>query len=56
MRIMSGIALLLAVVCVMAQGAFRGDMANHPPYLGTALIAVFTFLFISSKKEDQSAK
>lgn len=54
MRFLSGIALLLAVLCVAVQGMVRGDMGNHPPYFGTALIAVFTFLFLSSKNEDQS--
>jgi hypothetical protein len=54
MRFVSGIALFLAVVCVVAQGTFRGDMGNKPPYFGTALIAVFTFLFFSSKNEDES--
>jgi hypothetical protein len=29
-------------------------MGNNPPYFGTALIAVFTFFFLSSKNEDQS--
>jgi hypothetical protein len=51
---MCGIALFLAVVCVVAQSSLRGDMGNKPPYLGTALIAVFTFLFLSSKNEDES--
>ena len=54
MRFGSGIALFLAVVCVVAQSTFRGDMGNKPPYFGTALIAVFTFLFLSSKNEDES--
>jgi hypothetical protein len=54
MRILSGIALLLAVLCVVAQGTFRNNMGNNPPYFGTALIAVFTFFFLTSKNEDQS--
>jgi hypothetical protein len=54
MRLVSGIALCLAVVCVVAQSTFRGDMRNKPPYFGTALVAVFTFLFLSSKNEDES--
>jgi len=54
MRVLSGIALLLAVLCVVAQGTLRRDMGNNPPYFGTALIAVFTFFFLSSKNEDQS--
>jgi hypothetical protein len=54
MRVASGIALLLTVVCVMAQSTFRGDMGNNRPYFGTALIAVFTFLFLSSKKDEGS--
>jgi hypothetical protein len=54
MRILSGIALLLAVACVVAQSTLRGDMGNNSPYFGTALIAVFTFFFLSSKNEDQS--
>ena len=54
MRFVSGIALFLAVVCVVAQSTFRGDMGNKPPYFGTALIAVFTFLFLSSKNEGES--
>jgi hypothetical protein len=28
MRLVSGIALFLAVVCVVAQSTFRGDMGN----------------------------
>jgi hypothetical protein len=53
MRFVSGIALLVAIGCVAAQGMIRGSMGN-PPYFGSALIAVFTFLFLSSKSEDQS--
>jgi hypothetical protein len=54
MRLASGIALFLAVVCVVAQSTFRGDMGNNRPYFGTALIAVFTFLFLSSKNDGGS--
>jgi hypothetical protein len=54
MRLVCGIALFLAVVGVVAQSSLRGDMGNKPPYLGTALIAVFTFLFLSSKNEDEN--
>ena len=54
MRLASGIALFLAIVCVVAESRFRGDMGNNRPYVGTALIAVFTFLFLSSKNEDES--
>lgn len=54
MRLLSGIALLLAIMCVAAQSRFRGDIGHNPPYFGTALIAVFTFLFLTSKNEDQS--
>ena len=54
MRLVSGIAMFLAVVCVVAQSTFRGDLGNQPPYLGTALIAVFTFFCLSSKNEDES--
>jgi hypothetical protein len=53
-RLVSGMALLLAIVCVMAQGKLRGDISNNPRYMGTALIAAFTFLFLSAKNEDQS--
>ena len=54
MRLASGIALFLAVGCVVAQSTFRGDMGNNRPYFGTALIAVFTFLFLSSKNDGGS--
>ena len=54
MRLASGIALFLAIVCVVAESRFRGDMGNNRPYVGTALIAVFTFLFLSSKNDKES--
>ena len=51
LRIASGIALLFAVVMVIAQSMLRNDWGNHL-YYGTSLIAVFGYLFLTSRTKN----
>jgi hypothetical protein len=52
MRIASGLALLFSSVMVVAQSMLKSDMANHL-YYGTGLIAVFGYLFLTSRNKEE---
>ena len=53
LRIASGLALLVASVSVVAQSMLKNDWGNQL-YYGTSLIAVFGYLFLTSRtKEEQ---
>jgi hypothetical protein len=53
LRIASGLALLVASVSVVAQSMLKNDWGNQL-YYGTSLIAVFGYLFLTSRnKEDE---
>jgi hypothetical protein len=54
LRIASGLALLFTSVMVVAQSLLRNEFANEL-YYGTTLIAVFGYLFLTSRtKEEES--
>ena len=54
LRIASGIALLFAVVMVVVQSMLNNEWSNHL-YYGTSLIAVFGYLFLSSRNKDEES-
>jgi hypothetical protein len=55
LRIASGIALLFATVMVVAQSMLRNEWGNQL-YYGTSLIAVFAYLFLSSRTKEKDSK
>jgi hypothetical protein len=54
LRIASGVSLLVAVVLVVAQSMLR-DEWGHKLYYGTTLIAVFGYIFLTSRSEGDDA-
>jgi hypothetical protein len=52
LRIASGLALLLTSVLVVVQSFAKSDIANQL-YYGTMLIAVFGYLFLTSRAKDE---
>jgi biopolymer transport protein ExbB/TolQ len=53
LRMASGIGLIVAVFCVMAQSVL-GHGEGNQLYFGAALVAVFAYLFLSSRSEEES--
>jgi hypothetical protein len=51
LRIASGIAFLFAIVVVVAQSMLKNEWGEHL-YYGTSLIAVFGYLFLTSRTKD----
>ena len=52
LRIMSGLGLLITAVLVVAQSLLKNEMANQL-YYGTTLIAVFGYLFLTSRTKEE---
>ena len=52
LRIASGAGLLVTSITVVAQSMMRSDWANQL-YYGTCLIAVFGYLFLTSRAEQE---
>jgi len=52
LRIASGIGLIITAVCVVVQSTFRNGWANQL-YYGTTLMAVFGYLFLTSRTEEE---
>ena len=52
LRIASGLALLVASVSVVAQSMLKNDWGNQL-YYGTTLIAVFGYLFLTSRTKEE---
>jgi hypothetical protein len=52
LRIASGLALLFSSVIVVAQSLLRNEFGNQL-YYGTTLIAVFGYLFLTSRSEKE---
>jgi hypothetical protein len=52
LRIASGLALLVASVSVVAQSMLKNDWGNQL-YYGTSLIAVFGYLFLTSRNKEE---
>jgi hypothetical protein len=52
LRVASGLALLCTSVVVVAQSLLRNDLANQL-YYGTTLIAVFGYIFLTSRSEEE---
>jgi hypothetical protein len=52
LRVLSGLALLITSVLVVAQSLTKSDMANQL-YYGTTLIAVFGYLFLTSRTKEE---
>jgi hypothetical protein len=53
LRIASGLALLFSSVMVVAQSLLKNDWGNQL-YYGTSLIAVFGYLFLTSRSRKRS--
>lgn len=51
LRIASGVSLLVACVLVVAQSMLKNDWGNKL-YYGTSLIAIFGYLFLTSRSEE----
>src|SRR6267142_7115120 len=52
LRIASGVGLLIASLSVVAQSMVRNDWGNQL-YYGTTLIAVFGYLFLTSRTKEE---
>jgi len=52
LRIASGLALLFSSVIVVAQSLLRSEFSNQL-YYGTTLIAVFGYLFLTSRTKEE---
>jgi Zn-dependent protease len=52
LRTASGVGLLIACVSVVAQSMLHSDFANQL-YFGTSLIAVFGYLFLTSRTKEE---
>ena len=52
LRISSGLGLLVSSVLVVAQSLTKSEMANQL-YYGTMLIAVFGYLFLTSRTKEE---
>jgi hypothetical protein len=52
LRVSSGLALLVTSVLVVAQSLTKSEMANQL-YYGTTLIAVFGYLFLTSRTKEE---
>jgi hypothetical protein len=52
LRIASGLALLFSSVMVVAQSMLKNDWGNQL-YYGTSLIAVFGYLFLTSRNKEE---
>jgi hypothetical protein len=52
LRISSGLALLITSVLVVAESLTRSEIANQL-YYGTTLIAVFGYLFLTSRRKEE---
>jgi len=52
LRIASGLALLFSSVIVVAQSSLRTEFSNQL-YYGTTLIAVFGYLFLTSRTKEE---
>jgi len=53
LRFASGVGLILAVACVMVESTLSHGESNRL-YFGAALVAVFAYLFLSSRSEEES--
>jgi hypothetical protein len=52
LRIASGIGLIVASICVVAQSMMKTDWSNQL-YFGTSLMAVFGYLFLTSRTKEE---
>ena len=55
LRMASGAGLLITCICVVLQSMLRSDWANQL-YYGTWLIAVFGYLFLTSRTEEEKSE
>ena len=51
LHIASGVSLLVACVLVVAQSMLKNDWGDKL-YYGTSLIAIFGYLFLTSRSEE----
>jgi len=54
LRFASGIGLILAVACVMLESTLNHGQGSPQLYSGAVLVAVFAYLFLSSRGEEES--
>jgi len=54
LRFASGIGLILAVACVMVESTLNHGQQSPQLYFGAVLVAVFAYLFLSSRGEEES--
>jgi type III secretory pathway component EscS len=52
LRLASAVGLLIASVSVVAQSMLKTDWGNQL-YFGTSLIAVFGYLFLTSRTKEE---
>jgi len=52
LRTASGVGLLIAAMSVVVQSMLKNDFANQL-YFGTTLIAVFGYLFLTSRTKEE---
>jgi hypothetical protein len=52
LRVFSGLALLISCVIVVAQSLLKNEFANQL-YYGTTLIAVFGYIFLTSRTKEE---
>ena len=52
LRIASGIGLIISAICVVTQSMTKNDWSNQL-YYGTTLIAVFGYLFLTSRDKEE---
>lgn len=53
LRFASGVGLMVAVACVMVESTLNHGEQTARLYFGAALVAVFAYLFLSSRGEEQ---
>jgi hypothetical protein len=52
LRVASGVALIVAAICVVVQSMSNYEFGNKL-YYGTSLVAVFGYLFLSGRDKEQ---
>jgi hypothetical protein len=54
LRNSSGMCLIIATICVVVQSMRNYEFSNKL-YYGTSLVAVFGYLFLSSRDKEQKS-
>ena len=54
LRVASGIGLMISAMCVVVQSQSNNNWSNQL-YYGTSLIAVFGYLFLTSRSKEEKS-